>query len=150
MTKEQILNNYHTRSFDECWIYDGYLLPNGYGHVEFQGEKHYTHRLMYEFAKGPIPYGMLVCHTCDTPSCMNPDHLFLGTYKDNMQDCISKGRMAKGSRNGRSKLNEDQVIEIKSLLKKGNSHREIAQEFGVAKTTVSHINTGYRWRHLND
>jgi len=105
---------------------------------------------MYEFAKGPIPEGKLVCHTCDTPLCINPDHLFIGTNADNIQDCVKKGRAAraKGSRNGNAKFDEGQVIEIKVLLNQGNSRRKIAREFGVAHQTVNAINTGKTWGWL--
>ena len=150
MTKEQILTNYNAVPYCGCHIWDGGLHTDGYGQVWFQGKNNHVHRLMYEFEKGPIPEGMCVCHTCDTPSCMNIGHLFIGTQADNIQDCINKGRAKRprGSRNGNTKLTESQVIEIRTMLKKGEAQNEIAQKFGVARSTTGYINTGYRWGWL--
>ena len=76
-----------------CWIWTGSLnKEGGYGTMRFKGERYLAHREAYKFFKGPIPKNMNVCHTCDIPSCVNPDHLFIGTQKDNVRDCISKGR----------------------------------------------------------
>lgn len=76
-----------------CWIYHGQTLPSGYVHIRFGNRLWAGHRLMYAMAKGPIPPGMFVCHTCDVRNCINPEHLWLGTPKDNSQDCASKGRV---------------------------------------------------------
>jgi len=151
MTKEKILGNYQPIPYCGCHIWDSHLGIGGYGQVWFKRKIHRVHRLMYEFKKGPIPEGMVICHTCDTPSCVNPDHLFLGTQKDNIQDCINKGRNGKGYRGhnaGTAKLTEEQVSEIRSLLKEGVMHRKIAEEFGVVRRTVGDINTGRSWRWL--
>lgn len=74
-----------------CWLWLG-TIKGGYGNVAFCGRTMRTHRLAYELTHGPIPSGLCVCHRCDTPSCCNPDHLFLGTPNDNNQDKIRKGR----------------------------------------------------------
>jgi len=79
---------------DDCWLWKKCKNKNQYGHITYGGLGYQTHRLAYTLAKGPIPKGLLVCHTCDTPACCNPDHLFLGTAKDNAADMISKGRAA--------------------------------------------------------
>ena len=77
----------------DCWVWTGARDASGYGsfHMCARGQVP-AHRAAWEFNFGPIPPGLLVCHTCDNPPCVNPAHLFLGTYSDNMQDCISKGR----------------------------------------------------------
>jgi len=75
-----------------CWLWGGYLKPDGYGRVRLHGTKWLAHRAVYELMVGPIPEGVQVCHSCDNPSCVRPDHMFLGSQRDNVQDCIKKGR----------------------------------------------------------
>lgn len=86
-----------TRWEGSCLIWTGFRLPKGYGcarrHRRYIKRNWLAHRLMYVWTKGEIPEGMLVCHSCDNPPCVNPNHLFLGTYSDNMQDCKRKGRL---------------------------------------------------------
>lgn len=76
-----------------CWIYHGQTLPSGYVHIRFGNRLWAGHRLMYAMSKGPIPPGMFVCHTCDVRNCINPDHLWLGTPKQNSIDASQKGRV---------------------------------------------------------
>lgn len=80
----------------ECLEWQGYRMPNGYGHVAFLGRMRLAHRVAYELTHGPIPEGMLVCHRCDNPPCTDPEHLFLGTHSDNVQDMLRKGRCRAG------------------------------------------------------
>lgn len=77
---------------DSCWLWDGALNSKGYGSMGFLKKGWLAHRLSYTAFKGPIPDGLLVCHSCDVPSCVNPDHLWLGTTRDNQRDSESKGR----------------------------------------------------------
>lgn len=79
-----------------CWDWSGVKDPNGYGiiHQNQKTPRKLAHRVSYELHHGPIPSGMLVCHHCDNPSCTRPDHLFLGTQTDNLQDASRKGRMS--------------------------------------------------------
>jgi hypothetical protein len=80
-------------SESDCWLYQGTLGWKGYGQISYRNKQWGTHRLSYTLHRGPIPKGMHVCHTCDVRNCCNPDHLWLGTDKDNMQDASRKGRV---------------------------------------------------------
>lgn len=75
-----------------CWEYYGPAPDGRYGTVKYQGKRQYAHRVVFKLMKGKIPDGLLVLHTCDNPKCINPDHLFVGTHKDNTQDMIAKNR----------------------------------------------------------
>jgi hypothetical protein len=120
--------------------------------IAFKGRSESAHRVAWELERGPIPEGLLVCHRCDNPSCVNPSHLFLGTQGDNMRDKVAKGRHdTRGERNARARLTEGQVWEIKSILAAGQlSHREIGALFGVARGAVGDIHCGRKWKHLSD
>lgn len=87
---------------DSCWLWRGCVHYLGYGVTSVGGKQVRAHRLAWTYANGPIPDGLLVRHKCDVPLCVNPDHLLLGTYADNAADMVSRGRQAKGDRNGRS------------------------------------------------
>lgn len=79
-----------------CWLWEGALNGHGYGQITRGGKGYRVPRLAWEEANGPIPEGMIVCHKCDVRACCNPDHLFLGTAKDNTQDALAKGRLTGG------------------------------------------------------
>jgi hypothetical protein len=80
---------------DKCWVWEGYKIPTGYGQIGHEGRPLYAHRVAYTVSRGPIPPGLNVMHTCDTPACCNPRHLKLGTRQDNIRDMYAKGRGAK-------------------------------------------------------
>jgi hypothetical protein len=86
---------------NDCWLWQGPTVGRGYGKVGFRGKTARAHRVMWELANGEIPAGLYVCHKCDIPSCINPDHLFLGTADENNKDMAQKGRSASGARNAR-------------------------------------------------
>lgn len=93
-TLEERLFAQVNKTEDGCWEWTGVCDSNGRGKMSIHNKERSTHRLSWELHNGPIPDGLLVCHKCDNPPCLRPDHLFLGTQKDNMQDAIKKGRMA--------------------------------------------------------
>ncbi len=111
-----------------------------------------AHRASWILHFGPIPSGMRVLHKCDNPPCVRPDHLFLGTAKDNTTDMINKGRFVlgyrgKGEEVGTSKLTTDNVSKIKALRTLGHSQQEIADMFGVCQSTIGNVVRGVYWRH---
>ena len=103
----RLINN--TTIDQGCWNWTAYKNNEGYGRLRAGGEKVLAHRLSYSIFKGEIAEGLFVCHTCDNPACINPEHLFLGTHQDNVSDCVAKGRhkgvlnspFKKGNRYGR-------------------------------------------------
>lgn len=138
-----------------CWEWTGSKNSSGYGQLGIDGKLYLVHRISYALFVGMIPDDMLVCHVCDDPKCVNPDHLFLGTYKDNMHDMISKHRedhskSAKGERNGRTqrKLTNEIVYQIREMIEQGHTNTEIARNFGVKQNTISQIKTKRNWKWL--
>lgn len=140
----------HIVSKANCWLTDlACNFDGGYPQIEINGKIRRLSRVMFELYKGEITPGKLVCHQCDNPACINPDHLFLGTPKDNSMDMIIKNRQAKGFQHGRAKLNEEKVLEIKRDLAETNlTQKEIAKKYGVSKMNISHIKNGHLWSHV--
>lgn len=123
----------------KCWLWLGSGKGNGYGNFNLNGEFRTAHSAAYELMVGPIPDGMEVCHSCDNRFCINPDHLFVGTRGDNMQDMKHKGRGAGGAR---KHLKEHQVQEIRRRLSAGHSPRKIANQMDVNYATITAIKEG--------
>ncbi len=134
---------------NDCWPWTGPLTArkNGYGSVWYRSRRWRAHRLAYRLAKGKIPDGLLVRHTCDNRLCCNPKHLLVGTCKDNTQDAIRRGRLARGSRGGRAILHESDIPEIRKMASAGVSYARIAASKGVATSTISTIIYGRNWKH---
>lgn len=124
--------------------------PGGgrYGQVRQDGKFVYVHRLAYTLSVGPIPPGMCVCHRCDNPRCIRPDHLFLGTDADNTRDKVMKGRQSRGESHGTAVLRSADVQAIRGEVARGRSQRAVAKQFGVGQMQVSRIVRGQRWGHL--
>jgi hypothetical protein len=133
-----------------CWYWTGWKDKDGYGVLSVNNRNVRAHRFSWEQVNGPIPGKMCVCHMCDTPSCVNPDHLFLGSNEDNSADRHAKGRTVKvqGERHGVSKLTAEQVREIRRLYDRDVRHREIASKFGITPSTVSGIGLRNQWKHV--
>ena len=133
-------------SMSGCWLWTASLDRQSYGYF-FSNKTEKAHRVSYKLYKGPIPEGLSVCHKCDVPSCVNPDHLWLGTHKDNERDKIAKGRAvyARGESHTRAKLTEDAVIDIR---KKEMSQREYARKYGVSRTSIGWVQRRQSWNHV--
>ncbi len=140
------------KSEDGCWSWTGTKCTKGYGLISV-GHKGQikAHRLSWEIHYGPIPEGLCALHRCDVRDCTRPDHLFLGTRKDNMDDMFSKKRnvVALGEKNGMSKLTANDIPIIRSLFRSRKfSQREIGEQFGVSGCLVWRIMNGRAWRHI--
>lgn len=133
-----------------CWLWLGYCDKNGYGGFGYNWKMRIAHRFSYEAFCGPITNGLHVLHKCDTPSCVNPDHLFLGTELDNARDKHAKGRQRyfRGTERPDAILTEQQVLEIRNS--KVRPQTALAEKYGISQTLVSKIQRRERWKHLTD
>lgn len=141
---------------DTCWLWTGGSSRGGYGvFVLRKPDRAYAHRFSWYLENGDIPDGLLVLHRCDIPSCVRPDHLFLGTQQDNMDDMIAKGRQMdyrarvprnqNGSKNNMAKLTDDQVFQIRLRREAGEGPVALAREYGVTYGNIWKIVTGRGW-----
>lgn len=136
---------------DDCWLWTG-ANDGRYGRYYYcDAECVRSSRLAYILTNDSIPEGLEVCHSCDTPKCCNPSHLFAGTHQDNMTDMVNKGRTnaPKGKRQHLARLDEEKVIEIRQMYKTGKySHLKLAHLFGVSEATIRQVVTRTTWTHI--
>lgn len=148
---------------DECWEWQGAINSSGYGSFRKGNKICGAYRVSWELTYGEIPNDILVCHKCDNPPCVNPNHLFLGTYRDNAVDRSMKGRSSKligkyshehpektyGERNGRAKLTTQDVLNIRNEYVEGSiTQQELSEQYGVARTVISYIIHRKIWKHI--
>jgi len=129
-----------------CLLWFGPTTGSGYGALGVNGKTELAHRLNWQRHNGPIPAGMFLCHKCDTPQCIEPTHLFLGTQKDNLRDRNSKGRHIYGAMHKCSKLTETDVL---GILASNETLAVLATRYGVSTHLVWRIRTGKNWPHLS-
>lgn len=127
-----------------CLEWTRHIDRRGYGTLKHKQKHRFAHRMMWEYKFGPIPEGMNICHKCDNPKCLNPNHLFVGTTQDNVSDKMVKGRFkpVTGERNGCAKLTADQIEAIR--LDPRPQH-VIAKDYGISQSNVSLIKQGKTW-----
>lgn len=131
-----------------CWLWESTTDSKGYGRLIQDRKVLSAHRASWMIHRGAIPKGLCVCHRCDTPLCVNPAHLFLGTQRDNIQDASRKQRTPLGERQGQSKLKAADVLAIRELERAGVLQGDIAARFAVAQSTVSDIVRRKKWPHI--
>lgn len=130
-----------------CLLWQGAVGQKGYGRIQFMGKPRQANRLAYEIFIGSIPVGLWVLHRCDTPRCVNPSHLFLGTCQDNNRDKSDKGRQSRGEGRPLAKLSDAKVREIRSSQLPIS---ELARKFGVHRGTVRCVVEGSTWTHVKE
>jgi hypothetical protein len=154
----------HLRKLGRCWLWVAGTHPRGYGMFSAPG-CNYAHRFSWMIHKGGIPKGLEICHHCDNPSCVRPTHLFCGTHADNMHDLRDKGlhrpargvkhglhlhpeRAPMGERNSHAKLTQGEVVFIRRFAAQGNSHKRLAEIYGMGVSAISSIVRRRTWKHV--
>lgn len=141
----------------ECWNWMGAQDGHGYGHLYYHGRMQKAHRIVYQLTYGAIPPKTMVCHHCDNPQCVRPDHLFLGNHTTNALDMASKGRQVfqrrperatRGEQHYCAKLTDGQVQTIRQQHKQGVSMDVLAQHYGVSKQSIWRIVRRLTWKHI--
>jgi len=132
-----------------CILWEGARTYGGYGVASLNGKTITAHKKAYILAKGPIPSGMVIRHTCHNQCCINPDHLVAGTQQQNINDKLAAGREARGSDVGGSKLTDADVLQIRSLSDT-MSQRAIARRFNITQANVSRIIRRETWTHIKE
>lgn len=131
------------RGRKQCWLWQAGKNKRGYGQIKINRKQCGAHRVLWEMLHGPIADGLEVCHTCDIPACVNPNHLFLGTRDDNMRDRDNKGRTLSREHHPMSKLTEVDVRWIRSSLL---PHKVVAKQFGVSDVLIGKIRRNELWK----
>ena len=150
------------RKTDTCWLWTACMI-RGYGQVAWNGKPRRAPRVSWEIHNGPVPAGLLVLHRCDTPACVNPAHLFLGTHTDNMRDAKAKGRLScgdnhyrrkhpegveRGEASANARFTEADVLAIRTEQRAGLGYKRIARALNLPVWRVQQVTRGNTWRHV--
>ena len=145
--EEKLMENYMPIPESGCWIWTACVDERGYGYVRSNGRMMRTHRASWLIHNGQIPKGLCVLHKCEVPSCINPNHLFLGTQQDNIKDMDNKGRRKslKGESNHKAKLTESDIREIR---KSTDNNKNDSKKYGVLPWAISKVKNRDSWKHI--
>lgn len=132
-----------------CWEWTAHKNSKGYGRIGQGRAENRAHRLSYRLLVGKIPEGMCVLHKCDNPSCVRPEHLFLGDQAANVRDMVAKGRQLYGERVKNSKLTAEDVLGIRRMYAEGVGSRELGLLFGVSQANIGDIVRREMWKHVS-
>lgn len=156
-----------------CWLWTAGQFLGGYGAFFINGGMRRAHRISYEWFVGPVPAGHFVCHHCDTPRCVRPEHLYAGTREDNTEDMLRRGRVASGKRNGtrtrpethglhhhpekaargkaakKSDLTTEDVQSIRQRHARGETQTDLARVYGVTQAAIWRIIRRQTWAHVS-
>lgn len=153
LTDEQV-KRFHSsyRKTRGCWVWTGSLVKDrgGYGRFHANGKSYRAHRLSWQLHHGRWPGNLFVCHKCDNPRCVRPDHLFLGTTDDNMADMVSKGRKPSqhGEAHPSNKLKEKDVLAIRKAYRDGVSQADLHRKYGMSRAAICLIVQKKLWSHI--
>jgi len=152
VVQERLLSLCIPEPMSGCWLWFGPCRDNGYGYMWNGSRKESSHRISYRLFRGELASGSNVLHRCDNPACINPDHLFAGSQRQNLIDCVNKGRhrpyAAKGGQNPKAKLTDEQILEIRAIPRTMGALAKAAPRYGVTRATLCAIRNGRFWKHL--
>lgn len=148
-----------------CWLWTGYLNQDGYGRIWIETRMVMAHRVAYAITNSDVPENLSVCHSCDNPGCVNPEHLWLGSHLENMTDMYQKKRrkaasgkkngthtrpdkVRRGEKNNTAKLTPTEVAEIRNLSQQGVSRLQLSQTYKVSIFAIRQIITKKSWQHI--
>ncbi len=132
----------------DCIEWQGSYDTKGYGRVKIRGKSYKAHRLAYEKEHGPIPDGLFICHRCGNPACVNPEHLYAGTQKQNMRDRELHGRQPHGEASPRARLKNEDVIAIRARHAQGETYEQLGRDFKISDSHARNIVLKKQWAHL--
>jgi hypothetical protein len=132
------------RGPDECWPWLGAKNQRGCGQIRADGKLAVAPKIAWELAHGPMQRGMSALHRCDNPPCCNAAHIFPGTQSDNINDMVAKRR------HGKTKLTDDDVIDIRIVRALGGTYNSIAIAYGISRVQASNVATGKQWAHMSE
>ena len=150
--EERLMSHVSVDESTGCWNWTGNILPGGYGYMNIGGKQEGAHRVSYAYFNGEIPEDFMVLHkeNCHNRRCINPEHLYLGTHYDNMQD-MRRADVVKGEKNGMAVLTKEKVIEIKRIIRNREMvYRKIAERFGVSRQAIKDIALGRTWAWVEE
>lgn len=144
--KLKLMSNVKTNKTTGCWEWTAYMDAYGYGKISMYGSRCMAHRASWITHRGPIPSGLCVLHRCDNPPCINPDHLWIGTFHENALDASRKGRLGHPAPN--RAFTPDQVVLITRLTREGKLQKDIAKMFGVNRNTIFEVTSGKHYKDI--